>query len=327
MSKNVNTNELNGLALEIKSAISAIRSAISTTESSLTAMNDACSRMDSYNGQKVFGSTVKTSSEEKGPNGPISKTHVYWETWNITGCEEITQETNFLHQNLSTLDATLDSLFSESSTIQLIADTIDGYIQSIQTELSSFEGSISLSDLSKAFGVTEGGLAAGSLGATIAYDASRASSGDFITTDKILTQYWIDKPLTFEQTENGSYAIYQNDDKGNKTLMGYTTAITAATYLTQVKDSVVTTKTTPGVNMTEKDKELIDAGKVNQEKVKMETDNTSTTPGVNYGKNDGQLSKDNTSTTPGVNYGKNDGELSKDNTSTTPGVNYGKNDS
>lgn len=259
MQSNVNTKELNGIALEIAKNIESLNNSIASFKDATANITNQCETLNGYNGQRVAGST--TIDKKYNEEGEYYRTVETYQTWQIEGQNELESNCNNLENQLDSIDESLSSLKLETSDLELIADTIDGYIQQIQEKLGE---NIDTSILASAFGT---------LSAGIAFDSYSANTGNFVSPNHILTEYWTDKSLHFEKNADGSYTIYQKDDNGNEVAMGYTTALTAALYMKDlnsklnVKDEPVST-TTPkndGTVLKQSDTEYTTSNKISTE--------------------------------------------------------------
>ena len=223
MQNNVNVDELNGVALEIAKSIQQLNQSISDFKETSNSIKGQCETLNGYNGQKVAGTTTKEQVyDDKGYSSTIET----YKIWDIEGQVPLESDCNTLEQELDDMEESISNLKLEASDLELIADTIEGYIKSIQDELGE---DIDPSILAGAFGVLEGG---------IAYDSYSAGTGNFISSKHILSEYWTDKTLRFERNSNGTYTIYQKDKNGKEVVMGYTTALTAALYMKELKNKV-----------------------------------------------------------------------------------------
>lgn len=227
MGNNVSTNTLTGLAGEIQNAVNQLKQEVAVVRESTASIKAQCETLNSYNNQQVTGSARTEKKYKKGRNDKtvLDKTIVRRERWEITGQEEILGDCNNIENELASLEDSLALLTSEATNIELVSEVIESYIQSIQTELGE---NIDSKVLNSAFAT---------LGASIAYNAADAANGNYISKDKILDEYWNSSVLRFERQANGSYLIYKKDENGTEVAMGFTSALTATTYLTQVKQS------------------------------------------------------------------------------------------
>ena len=234
MQSNVNTKELNGIALEIAKNIESLHTNIGNYRDTATSIINQCEILDGYNGQRVAGSTI--IDEKYDENGEYNKTIETYKIWRIEGQSELESNCSNLESQLENIEETLTNLKLETSDMELIADAIEGYIETIQEELGE---DIDPSVLASAFGTLSTG---------IAFDSYSASTGNFISPEHILTEYWTDKALRFEKNSDGTYTIYQKDNNGNEIAMGYTTALTAALYMKKIKDLTTNNGSTAGDN-------------------------------------------------------------------------------
>ena len=225
MTNNISTEGLNGIALEIVNTINSLNSSIDNIKECSDNIKVECEKLKYYNKQKVSGSTsLKKQYFESGENkGEYKNTLVTYKIWQIEGQEELGENCRNLEQQLEEAKESISLLKLETEDIELIADTIDNYIMSIQEELGE---NIDTSILASAFGT---------LSSTIAFNSYNASTGNFVDTKQILSEYWTDKALHFKRNPDGTYTIYQKDENGNEVAMGYTTAITAALYMKELK--------------------------------------------------------------------------------------------
>ena len=232
MTNNISTEGLNGIALEIVNTINSLNSSIDNIKECSYNVKVECEKLKYYNKQKVSGSTsIEKQYFESGKNkGDYKNTLVTYKVWQIEGQEELGESCRSLEQQLEEAKESISLLKLETEDIELIADTIDNYIMSIQEELGE---NIDTSILASAFGT---------LSSTIAFNSYNASTGNFVDTKQILSEYWTDKALHFKRNPDGTYTIYQKDENGNEVAMGYTTAITAAIYMKNLKENVNNTK-------------------------------------------------------------------------------------
>ena len=232
MTNNISTEGLNGIALEIVNTINSLNSSIDNIKECSDNIKVECEKLKYYNKQKVSGSTsIEKQYFESGKNkGDYKNTLVTYKVWQIEGQEELGESCRSLEQQLEEAKESVSLLKLETEDIELIADTIDNYIMSIQEELGE---NIDTSILASAFGT---------LSSTIAFNSYNASTGNFVDTKQILSEYWTDKALHFKRNPDGTYTIYQKDENGNEVAMGYTTAITAAIYMKNLKENVNNTK-------------------------------------------------------------------------------------
>ena len=245
MQSNVNVDELNGVALEIAKSIQQLNQSISDFKETSNSIKGQCETLNGYNGQKVAGTTTKEQVyDDKGYSSTIET----YKIWDIEGQVPLESDCNTLEQELDDMEESISNLKLEASDLELIADTIEGYIKSIQDELGE---DIDPSILAGAFGVLEGG---------IAYDSYSAGTGNFISSKHILSEYWTDKTLRFERKSNGTYTIYQKDENGKEVAMGYTTALTAALYMKELKNKVQEQKNDVEMTITDKDGNVLYEG-------------------------------------------------------------------
>ncbi len=228
MTKNVSTEGLRGLSLEIANNINSLNNSIDTFKDYNIKIRNDCKRLSEYNGSKVSGSSRFEKVNNK--QGDYQHTLEKYEVWQIEGQEEVESNCNNLEKGLEDIENSISSLKLETSDMDLIADTIDGYIKSVEAELGE---NIDTSTLASAFGV---------LSSSIAFNSYNASTNNFVDTKQILSDYWTDGTLHFEKNADGTYTIYQNEN-GNRVAMGYTTALTAALYMKNLKDKVNTVPT------------------------------------------------------------------------------------
>lgn len=263
MTNNVSTEGLNGIALEIVNTINSLNSSIDNIKECSNNIKVECEKLKYYDKQRVSGSTsIQKQYFESGENkGEYKNTLVTYKIWQIEGQEELGENCRTLEQQLEEAKESISLLKLETEDIELIADTIDNYIMSIQEELGE---NIDTSILASAFGT---------LSSTIAFDSYNASTGNFVSTKHLLTEYWTDKTLRFAKNDNGTYTIYQKDENGNEVAMGYTTAITAALYMKDlnsklnVKDEPVSTTTqkNDGTVLKQSDTKYTTSNKVSEE--------------------------------------------------------------
>lgn len=263
MTNNVSTEGLNGIALEIVNTINSLNSSIDNIKECSNNIKVECEKLKYYDKQRVSGSTsIQKQYFESGENkGEYKNTLVTYKIWQIEGQEELGENCRTLEQQLEEAKESISLLKLETEDIELIADTIDNYIMSIQEELGE---NIDTSILASAFGT---------LSSTIAFDSYNASTGNFVSTKHLLTEYWTDKTLRFAKNNNGTYTIYQKDENGNEVAMGYTTAITAALYMKDlnsklnVKDEPVSTTTqkNDGTVLKQSDTKYTTSNKVSEE--------------------------------------------------------------
>lgn len=263
MTNNVSTEGLNGIALEIVNTINSLNSSIDNIKECSDNIKVECEKLKYYDKQRVSGSTsIQKQYFESGENkGEYKNTLVTYKIWQIEGQEELGENCRTLEQQLEEAKESISLLKLETEDIELIADTIDNYIMSIQEELGE---NIDTSILASAFGT---------LSSTIAFDSYNASTGNFVSTKHLLTEYWTDKTLRFAKNDNGTYTIYQKDENGNEVAMGYTTAITAALYMKDlnsklnVKDEPVSTTTqkNDGTVLKQSDTKYTTSNKVSEE--------------------------------------------------------------
>ncbi len=232
MQSNVNTKELNGIALEIAKNIESLSTNINNFKNNASNIINQCEILESYNRQKVAGST--TIEKKYNEDGVYNRTIEKYQVWQINGQAELENNCDNVKKQLENIEETLMNLKLETADLEIIADAIDSYIQSIQEELGE---DIDTGILASAFGT---------LSTSIAFDSYSASTGDFISPDHILTEYWVDKTLRFERNSDGTYIIYQKDANGNEVAMGHTTALAAALYMKKLKD--LTTGNSPSSN-------------------------------------------------------------------------------
>lgn len=263
MTNNVSTEGLNGIALEIVNTINSLNSSIDNIKECSNNIKVECEKLKYYDKQRVSGSTsIQKQYFESGENkGEYKNTLVTYKIWQIEGQEELGENCRTLEQQLEEAKESISLLKLETEDIELIADTIDNYIMSIQEELGE---NIDTSILASAFGT---------LSSTIAFDSYNASTGNFVSTKHLLTEYWTDKTLRFAKNDNGTYTIYQKDENGNEVAMGYTTALTAALYMKDlnsklnVKDEPVSTTTqkNDGTVLKQSDTKYTTSNKVSEE--------------------------------------------------------------
>lgn len=232
MTNNISTEGLNGIALEIVNIINSLNNSIDNIKERNDHIKIECEKLKYYDNQKVSGSTsIKKQYFESGENkGEYKNTLVTYKIWQIEGQEELGESCRNLEQQLEEARGSLSLLKLETEDIESIADTIDNYIMSIQEELGE---NIDTTILASSFGT---------LSSAIAFDSYSASTGNFISPEHILTEYWTDKALRFKKNPDGTYTIYQKDDNGNEVAMGHTTALTAALYMKNLKENVNNTK-------------------------------------------------------------------------------------
>ena len=238
MTNNISTEGLNGIALEIVNIINSLNNSIDNTKERNDHIKVECEKLKYYDNQKVSGSTsIKKQYFESGENkGEYKNTLVTYKIWQIEGQEELGESCRNLEQQLEEARESLSLLKLETEDIELIADTIDNYIMSIQEELGE---NIDTTILASSFGT---------LSSAIAFDSYSASTGNFISPEHILTEYWTDKALRFKKNPDGTYTIYQKDDNGNEVAMGHTTALAAALYMKKIKDLTTNNESTAGNN-------------------------------------------------------------------------------
>ena len=226
MPKNVSTTQLTGLALEIQQALSSLKKDTENITDILNNIKLQCYTLDLYNGTKVAGST--RNNQVSYQDGKETKTYTmkHWATWKIEGQNELRSQCSSLESQVDEVESTISKLNLEAEDIQVIADTIDTYIQTMQEDLGE---NISTEALATSFGALSG---------KIAYDGASANNNNFISEDKILTEYWTDKTLRFEKQADGSYIMYQKDENGKEVAMGYTTALVAAKYMQTLNKTV-----------------------------------------------------------------------------------------
>ena len=133
MQSNVNTKELNGIALEIAKNIESLNNSIASFKDATANITNQCETLNGYNGQRVAGST--TIDKKYNEEGEYYRTVETYQTWQIEGQNELESNCNNLENQLDSIDESLSSLKLETSDLELIADTIDGYIQQIQEKL------------------------------------------------------------------------------------------------------------------------------------------------------------------------------------------------
>ena len=248
MNNNVDTEQLNGLALEIKNNITSLKQILEDIINEISKIRSSSTTLRSFNDQKVTGTE---RIDFQTPNS-LLKFRVYSQ-WKISGSSEIIEVCNTILNELEEqLDNGVVALLSETSNIELIASAIDGYIQKIQTELGD---SITPEQLALAFKQLSG---ANGENSKIAWDEYQAAAGKFISSDKIKNQYWTDKPLKFVLQPNGTYLIMQQDDQGNWTGMGFTTALAAVSYIRKL-EYITTPLIADPVKPIEEAKESIDS--------------------------------------------------------------------
>ena len=229
MANNVSTEGLNGVALEIANNINSLKNSINNLKENNNNIKIECEKLKDYNNQRVSGSSSLEKKYEVVDNLPQYKhTIETYKIWQIEGQEGLEETCITLEQQLEDLNDSLYLFKLESNDIELIADTIDSYIVSIQEELGE---DIDQTALASAFGTLSTG---------IAFNSYNASTGNFVSTKHLLEEYWTDKALKFVKNADGTYTIYQKDENGKEIAMGYTTALTAALYMKNLKNSINT---------------------------------------------------------------------------------------
>ncbi len=231
---NVSTEGMNAAAGSISGASASAKAAIENMKAEANKIIELCGRIEGFNGQYVSGHEPKTVIQYEDytmENGEIGQKEIRfrsYQKWRVSSPSGISAAASSIISELESLEASLTDFGAAATEIEGRSDVIDSYMNTIMSQLGS---NIDQSTLMGAF--RAGGLLS-ALKLHIAYDAEQAANGQFISDDKILSEYWTDKPLSFERQENGTYAIYQEDDNGNQVLMGYTTGATALGYMTSL---------------------------------------------------------------------------------------------
>lgn len=227
---NVSIEGINSGANELIATIASCKASISKIKSEVESITSLASEINDYNGKLVTGShkpvaQYNTRVENGIEKKSYSHTVHHWQEWKITGATDVIATKDQLISELSEIENSLDSLSVEVNNLYGSAEVIDKYITTIQNDLDNGKG-LTQEQLKVNF--------YSSLRRKISFTDEDASNGQFISKDKILSDYWIDKSLKFEKQENGSYAIYQENDVGNMVLMGYTSASGALSYMSSV---------------------------------------------------------------------------------------------
>ena len=137
MPKNVSTTQLTGLALEIQQALSSLKKDTENITDILNNIKLQCYTLDLYNGTKVAGST--RNNQVSYQDGKETKTYTmkHWATWKIEGQNELRSQCSSLEHQVDEVESTISTLNLEAEDIQVIADTIEQYIQSMEGELKN----------------------------------------------------------------------------------------------------------------------------------------------------------------------------------------------
>lgn len=228
---NVSSNGIRGCAAEIDNVISITQSTADKTQEVCNEISSANEILQSYDNAIVKGSHgfTKNYSKANNQNGWIDKEYV--NRWKITGLDT-SGTVNTLNEMANEVSNIVSTLKSEVASIEEIATAIDGYIGSINAQLSDLDiRSITPEILANAYlAIGKDGVAKTNL----ATNGEDINNRNFIDYNDIKDNGLSNTRLTFVLQDDGSYRVYSN---GKETEF-YTTGLAAAFYQKTLKREV-----------------------------------------------------------------------------------------
>ena len=228
---NVSSNGIRGCAAEIDNVISITQSTADKTQEVCNEISSANEILQSYDNAIVKGSHgfTKNYSKANNQNGWIDKEYV--KRWKITGLDT-SGTVNTLNEMANEVSNIVSTVKSEVASIEEIATAIDGYIGSINAQLSDLDiRSITPEILANAYlAIGKDGVAKTNL----ATNGEDINNRNFIDYNDIKDNGLSNTRLTFVLQDDGSYRVYSN---GKETEF-YTTGLAAAFYQKTLKREV-----------------------------------------------------------------------------------------
>ena len=228
---NVSSNGIRGCAAEIDNVISITQSTADKTQEVCNEISSANEILQSYDNAIVKGSHgfTKNYSKANNQNGWIDKEYV--NRWKITGLDT-SGTVNTLNEMANEVSNIVSTVKSEVASIEEIATAIDGYIGSINAQLSDLDiRSITPEILANAYlAIGKDGVAKTNL----ATNGEDINNRNFIDYNDIKDNGLSNTRLTFVLQDDGSYRVYSN---GKETEF-YTTGLAAAFYQKTLKREV-----------------------------------------------------------------------------------------
>ena len=228
---NVSSNGIRGCAAEIDNVISITQSTADKTQEVCNEISSANEILQSYDNAIVKGSHgfIKKYSKVNDQNGWVDKEYV--NRWKITGLDT-SGTVNALNEMANEVSNIVSTLKSEVASIEEIATAIDGYIGSINAQLSDLDiRSITPEILANAYlAIGKDGVAKTNL----ATNGEDINNRNFIDYNDIKDNGLSNTRLTFVLQDDGSYRVYSN---GKETEF-YTTGLAAAFYQKTLKREV-----------------------------------------------------------------------------------------
>ncbi len=222
---NVSTNGIRGCAAEINSVIAITLSTTNKIQTACNEISNATNLLNSYNGAVVKGTRDDKFVEN---SDGIKVKQTYAQRWKISGLNN-TDNISTLSNLANEVSSIISTVKSQVSDINGIASAIDGYINSINAQLSETESTHLTSEmLSTAYlAIGKDGVAK----ANLATSGEDINNRNFVNYSDIKDNGLANTKLSFVLQDDGSYKVYSN---GEETEF-YTTGLAAAFYQKTLK--------------------------------------------------------------------------------------------